>query len=1493
MANIVVELTPGQVDFLNRLPSLDIEKILGRVEEPRPGTTDWILRHQKFTEWLRSPESHVFRIVGKLGSGKSVLAAFLHRSGIRQASKRRPFYISFPDSGEGRSAGAGWASLIHQLLIDDPSMFDKVLTQPGQYRRNAPGLNFNPWTDSRLRETFERLLLELRFPSIFIVDALDQCDEKIENFVASFAALGSKMASAKLLVLSRQGLATSLLDSRFPGIINIDLDDEVEHQRSIELAIEHKVGELCRTWHSPELSSTITTTLSESAQGMYLLPMIRVALLKQSNPTPKNITKLLNELPTSLLSVYRQSLDNIQECDRRRAASLILWVLFAARPLTVRELSSLVALEEPVDSAYELRQNTSIDLMGSTGIVGLVGPILKVSKSDGSCFVSLAHFSAQEFLLSTDRDTDEGSALAPPRWFIEQLCGSAHPPPRLSVSELKSRANRSLANRCLRYYLLSVPQTGSPSLPTRGKLIQFPSPADSMELDGWEPSLARFSRTATDSSYEAKGARRERMTRSKPSRSELNQGTGHGGRFSAKLAYHEDDIIYETLLDLATARTKMSTYDCTTEMDWTPFRSSSFIGDQAVPWPQTYEAKQYRFNLPSELERTTRGNPIPATSFHGACREFPALRYCIESLPEHVRLVQSSNFRFHRSFAAFLHSKFGGDWIEKFWTVRDPGQAYGRQPAVHFASALGLQPEVKSLLASGVRLDSRDQYGNTALDVATSNGDVDTIRLLHQIGKADIHARQRMSIMPDDSILKNHDNVLHTAAWYGHRDATLYLLSAGARPLVPDSDGQTPLDIAVGAQNRPLIKILMDKPSTQGALFSTIVRGRLETLKWLVEVENVDLTHCRDERDSWVPPGTGCHALEVAAQSNQLSCARYLSTLPLGSNEPYRNAYLTAATYGSVEVLEDFITRRVVDLNTVDTKGYSALHKACLAGKVATVSFLLRAGIDTGLRDDLGYTALEHLLAGGEMKCSYEEQREILTLCKDLRIRMEPPRGGGNILHVILKKGPLKPPPYSWIKQPDAGELIDTLLAMGLDPLETDSSGRTILHIAAHRDHSLFAKILSICDRANALDARGQTPLHTLLSSHYIYHVPEDNVKSLLERMPTISGQDHDGRTVMHYAVQSADWVFHAVLGRGQAINTQDNRAMTPLHLLMEGSEAIAAPLSRLRRLIESGADVHIMDKRGRTPLDVLIERIRTAKAGYWANGLLITLVKHGSEIGIVLDEEKKKKLFRALVAGGCIDDARVVLGLLCPGSATPSTDHPSIEAIDLEPLFPDFQDLRSDQQLTILKFIAASSASDQQLLHFMRVSSCAFKPTDPGWSISERFKGEWRLSFCVAAEQGHDAIPASLKRGAVLKAALVGDLAALRTFFDVLGWDLSGAVDHTGRTVLSLAAQTGKEELVRYLLHKGLSAEVVDGFGKRALYWAARYGKLGVVKLMVEYGAAVTNDAMEVGSVYGHEEVTVFLRDHIQELATRDNGPRCIEENNDEQRTRIEVDMF
>ncbi|KAF5281211.1 hypothetical protein FQR65_LT14826 [Abscondita terminalis] len=108
------------------------------------------------------------------------------------------------------------------------------------------------------------------------------------------------------------------------------------------------------------------------------------------------------------------------------------------------------------------------------------------------------------------------------------------------------------------------------------------------------------------------------------------------------------------------------------------------------------------------------------------------------------------------------------------------------QTAVHIASMSGKDEILRELIDKGANVISRDMAGFTPLHYACQNNCPSTVRLLVQVGQADIQARST----------ENAHVPLHEAASYGHKDVVKELLSLNAPVNPRTKQNQIPSELA-------------------------------------------------------------------------------------------------------------------------------------------------------------------------------------------------------------------------------------------------------------------------------------------------------------------------------------------------------------------------------------------------------------------------------------------------------------------------------------------------------------------------------------------------------------------------------------------------------------------------------------------------------------------------------------------------------------------------
>ena len=570
--------------------------------------------------------------------------------------------------------------------------------------------------------------------------------------------------------------------------------------------------------------------------------------------------------------------------------------------------------------------------------------------------------------------------------------------------------------------------------------------------------------------------------------------------------------------------------------------------------------------------------------------------------------------------------------------------AKGRTPLHSAARQWEDIPEnITALVDAGADVDARDESGETPLHLAASGGTVANIKALLDAG-ADVNARDKdgetplhaagrrhapgnmLALLEAGADLNAHDesgnSPLHVAVRPGNSGGIKALLDAGATVDASNEFGATPLHGAAARATPVEIAILVDAGADPNAqdkfgrtpLHQATMSSSPESIAALLEV-GAEL----ESRDifGWTPlrraavldlPETKNALLEAGADPGTVEDGKSLLEAVKEASKPQHvaepAAILADCTQWTSQLFFLLATpgdvARCIDDWASPAGGPAAwtpLHMAAAAGRPDHVAAILRAGGEIESRALFGLTPLHAAVTNA-------------VLPPDIKAAVE---GIPNV---------------SWPDTASRLASIAVLLDAGADSNARDQFGGTLLHSAATQGQPEYiAALVEAGLDINARDESGQTPLHSAVSvdlsgesalASLLDLGPEAdavaerrarlaaNIAALIDAGADVHARDEKDGTPLHSAVGSGEPEYIAVLvDAGADINAQGESGQTPLHTAAAANTSMESYMSLLdlppdadldarqharlatliSALIDAGADIHLRDNEGRTPL--------------------------------------------------------------------------------------------------------------------------------------------------------------------------------------------------------------------------------------------------------------------------------------------------------------------
>ena len=315
------------------------------------------------------------------------------------------FLEYYCDSKDDRrnSATAILRGLLYQLLESRPNLFKHIIPD---FQIRGEEL-FARSSFLSLWKIFRDMLQDPDLKTVYcVLDGLDECDgDSLEMLLYKLKSLfltelgSNTVYHLKMIITSRDlpDLLPEVLSS-FPRI-TLDLDADAEINHDIHRFIEDKINELSKFRRYPDqLCAHVKDVFRKRAQGTFL--WIGIAAQDLRGHIATEVEEALKSFPSGLEPLFARMLLQIKPKRRQAIAQILRWVVMAARPLTVSELS--IAVKQP---NYDHDYDHTVPFSGEEVIRDQILScrfFLSITKDT----VNLLHQSIKDYLLRKISDSN-------------------------------------------------------------------------------------------------------------------------------------------------------------------------------------------------------------------------------------------------------------------------------------------------------------------------------------------------------------------------------------------------------------------------------------------------------------------------------------------------------------------------------------------------------------------------------------------------------------------------------------------------------------------------------------------------------------------------------------------------------------------------------------------------------------------------------------------------------------------------------------------------------------------------------------------------------------------------------------------------------------------------------------------------------------------------------------------------------------------------------
>ncbi|OAQ61385.1 ankyrin repeat-containing protein [Purpureocillium lilacinum] len=387
--NSYAEAAPVLDALLLTRPEVDRKSLIALKGRRVDGTCEWLIQHPHYQKWLTDATQPLLWISGGPGKGKTMLAIYITEmlQPVGAAADNVLLYYFCSNRDKNRNTALTiMRGILHQWIDLHPHLAKDI-------KNSFEGTETTKYTISSfvsLWRAFLILIQQSRSSQVVcVLDGLDECEK--ESLSQLLDAVGNYLSKTgetarprlKFIILSRPQPA--VLESKLGQYQRIQLDtSDTEISHDVERYIFAKVAELASEQNlSAEMVAQVQQTLLAGADGTFL--WVGFVANELQGRSWSKIDDILRHVPKGLGGIYQRLLQQIS--DKEALVPILQWVVLAARPLTLEELTVAAGIKKT-----ETLPATQV----TKNLLKFGGLLVKVEGD----VVNLVHESAKEFFQS-------------------------------------------------------------------------------------------------------------------------------------------------------------------------------------------------------------------------------------------------------------------------------------------------------------------------------------------------------------------------------------------------------------------------------------------------------------------------------------------------------------------------------------------------------------------------------------------------------------------------------------------------------------------------------------------------------------------------------------------------------------------------------------------------------------------------------------------------------------------------------------------------------------------------------------------------------------------------------------------------------------------------------------------------------------------------------------------------------------------------------------